>query len=202
MGMAGLLFGDGTEKGLSFDNRINILQVQNLKLPKSDTPKDDYTQEETLSTALMLPIASFAKKFAHSFPGVPKINLVDESWALATSQQGQALFEYLSRTGRSLFTSTVFIGHSTKDIKTEGIRNALSYKFCFHITDMDEIKRSLEFLDMEITDDNIARIQNLSNGQCIFKDLKGRIGKLSFDCVFDHLKIAFNSTPKKESRAV
>lgn len=197
MGMAGLLFGDGTEKGLSFDNKINILQVQNLKLPKSNTPKEDYTQEETLSTALMLPIASFAKKFALSFPGVPKINLMDESWALSTSQQGQALFEYLSRTGRSLYTSTIFIGHSTKDIKTEGIRNALSYKFCFHITDIDEIKRSLEFMDMEVTDDNIARIQNLGNGQCIFKDLNGRVGKLSFDCVFDHLKDAFNSTPKK-----
>lgn len=199
-GMAGLLFGNGSEQGLSFENRINILQVQNLELPKSNTPREDYTEDEALSTSLMIPIASFAKKFALSFPGVPKINLMDESWALSTSQQGQKLFEYLSRTGRSLYTSTVFIGHSTKDIKTEGVRNALSYKFCFHINDVDEIKRSLEFLDMEITDDNIARIQNLGNGQCIFKDLKGRVGKLSFDCVFDHLKEAFNSTPKKGAK--
>lgn len=200
MGMAGLLFGDGSEKGLSFENRINILQVQNLRLPKGDMSKDDYTPEETLSTVLMIPISHFAKKFALSFPGVPKINLMDESWALSMTQQGQALFEYLSRTGRSLYTGTIFIGHSTKDVKTEGIRNALSYKFCFHITDIEEIKRSLEFMELEVTDENIGKIQALKNGQCLFRDLDGRVGKLSFDVVYEHLMTAFSTTPKKGAK--
>lgn len=202
MGIAGLLFGDGTEKGLNFDNRINILQVQNLKLPKGDTKKEDMNQEEILSTVLMLPIASFAKKFALSNTGVPKINLIDESWALSVTSQGQALFEYLARTGRSLYTGTIFIGHSTKDIRTEGIRNAISYKFCFHITDIEEIKRSLEFMEMEVIDENIKTIQSLKNGQCLFKDLDGRIGKLSFDVVYKDLIMAFSTTPKKEAKEV
>jgi len=203
MGMSGLLFGDGTESGLNFKNRVNILQVQNMKLPKGDIPKDEYTPEQTLSTVLMLPISSFAKKFALSDNSLPKINLLDESWSMTVTQQGSQLFEFLSRTGRSLKTGNIFIGHSTRDIDfNKGIRNALSYKFCFHITDVEEIKRSLEFMELEVTDENIEKIQKLSHGECMFRDLDGRVGKLSFDYVYGHLFEAFKTTPPPKKKGV
>lgn len=197
MGMSGLLFGDGRETGLNFKNRINILQVQNMKLPKGDISKEEYTPEETLSTVLMLPITSFAKKFALSDNSIPKVNLMDESWSLSVTQQGNQLFEFLARTGRSLNTGSLFIGHSTKDIKSEGVRNALSYKFLFHVTDVEEIKRSLDFMELEVTGENIDKVQKLKNGECLFRDLDGRVGRLKFDYVYEHLKKAFSTTPPK-----
>ncbi len=87
-GMAKLLFGTGDEIGLSFDNRLNILQIQNLQMPSPTTEKKDYTKEEILSTVLMLPIASFAKRFAMSDRSIFKLVLFDESWALSATQMG------------------------------------------------------------------------------------------------------------------
>lgn len=197
-GMAGLLFGTGNETGLTLTNRLNILQIQNLTLPDPKTPKEDYTQEETLSTVLMIPIASFAKKFAMSIKNIFKIILFDESWALSATATGIKLMNFLARMGRSLYAGCIFIGHSVNDLKGEGIKNAISYKFCFQTTDTDEARRVLEFMDLDVTEENIEEVKRLKNGQCLFMDLDGRIGKLQFDAVYEHLKIAFSTTPKEK----
>jgi hypothetical protein len=194
-GMAGLLFGTGDEEGLNIRNRINILQIQNLVMPDPSTPKDDYTQEETVSTVLMLPIASFAKKFAMSDRSIFKIILFDESWALSSTQMGIKLMNFLARMGRSLNAGCIFIGHSVSDLKGEGIKNAITYKFCFKTTEINEVKRVLEFLDLEVTEENIKEVQNLENRECLFMDLDRRVGKLKFDAVFEHLINAFSTTP-------
>ena len=197
-GMAKLLFGTGDEEGLSFDNKLNILQIQNLQMPEQTTPKEDYTQEELLSTVLMLPMASFAKKFSLSDRSVFKITLFDESWALSSTQMGIKLMNFLARMGRSLNAGCIFIGHSVTDLKGDGIKNAVTYKFCFKTTEINEVKRVLEFLDLEETDDNMKIVTNLGNGQCLFQDLDRRVGILNFDAVYEHLIYAFDTNPNKE----
>ncbi len=196
MAMAGLLFGEGGEESLSFDKRVNVLQIQNLSMPDPEKPKDDYTQEEVLSTVLMLPIASFARKFLHMSRQVFKVVLFDEAWALSSTTQGQQTMNALVREGRALNAGCFFIGHSTKDMRSEGIKTNISYKFCFKATDNAEIARILEFLDLEATDENMNEVKNLRNGECLFQDLDGRVGKLKFDAVYSHLiEKAFNTTP-------
>lgn len=199
MAMAGLLFGDGTEEALNFDKRINILQIQNLSMPAPDKPKEDYTQEEVLSTVLMLPIASFARRFIHMDRSFFKITLFDEAWALKATAAGKQMMNSLIREGRALNAGCFFISQSTKDMSDEGIKTNISYKFCFKATDLGEIKEILQFLDLEITDENISTVRNLENGQCLFQDLDGRVGILKLDAVFEHLiKQAFNTNPDKK----
>lgn len=194
-GMAKLLFGSGNENGLNFKNRLNILQIQNLQMPEPNTPKEDYTQEEIVSTVLMLPIASFAAKFSRSNRNVFKLVLFDESWALSSTQMGIKMMNSLGRMGRSLNAGCLFIGHSVNDLKGDGIKNAITYKFCFKTTEINEIKRVLDFLDLEETDENIKTVSSLPNGQCLFQDLDGRVGILKFDVCYAHLIKAFNTTP-------
>lgn len=194
-GMSKLLFGTGDEEAINLDNRINVIQTQNLQMPSPETPKEDYTQEETLSTVLMLPIASFAKKFALTMRNVFKIILFDESWMLGKTTMGVKLYDFLSRMGRSLYSGCIFNGHSVTDIPGEGIKNAITYKFCFKTTNLTEIKRVLNLLDLEETDENIEEVKNLKNGECLFMDLDGRVGKLQFDAVYEHVIKAFTTTP-------
>lgn len=198
--MAGLLFGNGDEEGLSFDKRINVIQIQNLKLPDKETNKEDYSQEEIISTVLMIPIASFAKKFVLSpiDKEIFKCILFDESWALAATRKGAELQNFFSRMGRSLYAGSILIGHSVNDLKGEGVQNAVSYKFCFMQDNTEEIKRVLKFLKLEVTEENIQEVRSLKNRECLFQDLDGRVGKIKFDCVFEHLINAFNTTPVEE----
>ncbi len=197
-GMAGLLFGDGTEEALGFKNKINIIQIQNLALPSAGTTKEDFNQDEIISTVLMLPIASFAKKFAMSGEELFKLVVFDESWGLKATNMGLKLMDFLARMGRSLYGGCIFIGHSVDDLGEGGIKNAISYKFCFQMAERKETIKALEFMKLEVTEENIVEIETLENGECLFQDLDGRVGKLKFDVVFEHLLEAFKTTPTKK----
>ena len=194
-GMSQLLIGDGTEKAISLDNRLNILQVQNLKLPSPDTKKEDYTQEENISTVLMMVITAFARKFVHSHKNNFKVILFDESWMLGKTVEGEKLMSYVARMSRSLYASMILNGHSVTDLPNEGIRNSITYKFCFKTGNTTEAERMLDFLKLEKTKSNIQLIMSLGNAQCLFQDLNGRVGVLKFDAVFDDLIKVFSTTP-------
>ena len=108
VGMAKLLIGDGTEKAINFNNRINILQIDNLELPDSEVPESQYTPKEKLSKVLFGVMGHFAKRFAMMDVGEFKTILFDESWAIKSMPGGIKLLDFLTRMGRSLFTGTIF----------------------------------------------------------------------------------------------
>lgn len=198
-GMSQLLIGTGTENAIQLDNRLNILQIQNLRLPDPNSKKEDYTQEEVVSTVMMMVMAAFARKFIHSHPHHFKICLFDESWILGKTVEGEKLMSYYARMSRSLYAALVLNGHSVTDLPNEGIRNTITYKFCFRTDSSDEARRMLEYLNLELTKENIELIRSLGNGQCLFQDLQGRVGVLAFDAVFSDLIEVFSTTPVDES---
>lgn len=144
----------------------------------------------------MMVLGNFAKQFALTQRDVFSLILFDESWALGKTTEGKKLYDFLSRMGRSLYTGCIFNGHSVLDIPSEGIKNTITYRACFHTSNKDEADRMLEYLGLEITPDNEALIMGLGNGQCLFRDVYGRIGVLSFDAVFQNFKDLFTTTPK------
>lgn len=201
IGMGQLLYGYGNEKTIDLHNRLNIVQIQDLKMPEKDKPKKDYTSEEVVASVVMLALAQFAKKFALMNQNKEEkdfhVILMDESWMLGKTNQGQELYSFLVRMGRSLFTSTIFNGHSVEDVPEE-IRNGITYRFCFQTTDEEEAKRMLKFLGLEVTKSNIRKIQNLRNGECMMRDEDRNIEDLRFDAVFSDFVDLFNTTPKKK----
>lgn len=200
VGMAKLLIGDGTEKAINFNNRINILQIDNLELPDSEVPESQYTPKEKLSKVLFGVMGHFAKRFAMMDVGEFKTILFDESWAIKSMPGGIKLLDFLTRMGRSLFTGTIFNGHSVLDIPSDKIKNTISYKFCFRTKEVEEAKRMCEYLKIDVSEYNISKIMSLENRECMFRDLDGRVGKLTFDAVLDEFITAFSTTPKKKEK--
>lgn len=197
-GMAALLVGDGSEHPISLNNRLNIIQIQNLKLPERETPKEEYTREQILSTIVFGQATAFAKKFALIKRSVPKGVLVDESWLVSASKQGRSMEEFISRMGRSLFTAIIYNGHTVSDLPTEGIKSSITYKFVFRCSNNDkEAVRLLEYIGLEPTLENLSKIKNFKSGECFFKDMYGRVGVLEFDAVFQDLIDVFKTTPKE-----
>lgn len=198
-GMAGLLIGDGEENAIRIDNRLNIIQLQNLKMPSPETIKDDYTRDEVLSSILFGQVSAFVKKFALVKRSVPKGILIDESWLVSASTQGRNMEEFISRMGRSLFTVIMYNGHSVTDLPTEGIKNSISHKFVFRSkNNEEEAARLLEYIGLEVTAENMSIIQGLGTGECFFKDLYNRVGVLKFDVVFQDLIDVFSTTPTED----
>lgn len=93
-----------------------------------------------------------------------------------------------------------FNGHSVTDIPSEGIKNTISYKFCFQTTTDGEAERMCEYMDLEATQENKDILKNLKNGECLFQDLDRHIGILRFDAVFQDIIDLFSTTPKTKAR--
>lgn len=199
-GLPKLMFGDGTEEAIRIDNRLNILQIDQLKMPEAHVKKDDYTEEERVSTCLMMLMSSFAKKFAMKKRDTFDLILFDESWFLKNTPEGKKLFEFLARQGRSLNCGCIFNGHSVLDIPSEEIKNTLTYKLFFKTENIDEAKRMLEFMKMEESEENIEMILKLENRQAIFQDLDGRVEKITFDAIFDMFIETFNTKPQDTAK--
>lgn len=194
---AHLLFSNGkVQQTISLEKQLNIIQVADLVLPDRDTAPADYTTIEMLSISMLIVISTFALDFIHSDRSIFKMVGLDEAWAFLNVAQGKMLANKLVRAGRSMNAAVYFVTQNAGDVADENIKNNIGMKFAFRSTDMNEIKKTLEFFGLDSEDENNQkRLRNLENGQCLFQDLYGRVGVIKFHVMFDYLFHAFDTRP-------
>ncbi len=168
---AHLLFSNGkVRQTISLEKQLNIIQVADLVLPDKDTAPADYTTIEMLSISMLIVISTFALDFIHSDRSIFKMVGLDEAWAFLNVAQGKTLANKLVRAGRSMNAAVYFVTQNAGDVADENIKNNIGMKFAFRSTDMNEIKKTLEFFGLDSEDENNQkRLRNLENGQCLFK---------------------------------
>lgn len=99
-GLSMLIFGDGAEDSIKLDNRLNILQIDNLTMPDANTKKEEYSEDEKMSMCLMTVMSSFTKKFAMKKRETFDLILFDESWFMKRTIEGRKLYDFLTRQSR------------------------------------------------------------------------------------------------------
>lgn len=188
---------------ISLDKQLNIIQVADLVLPDRDVALEEYTTMEQLSIAMLIVISTFALDFIHMDRYTFKIVDLDEAWTLLNVAQGKTLSNKLVREGRSLNSAVYFVTQNAGDVSDSGIKNNIGLKFAFRSTDIDEIKRTLEFFGLDSEDEgNQNRLRGLENGQCLFQDLYGRTGVVQVHPVFEEFLEGFDTRPPSESGVV
>lgn len=197
---AHLLFSDGTvEKSISLEKQLNIIQVADLVLPDKDTMLEEYTTMELLSVAMLITISTFSLDFIHSDRSIFKVVDLDEAWSFLNVAQGKTLANKLVRAGRSMNAGVYFVTQNADDLQDEKIKNNIGMKFAFRSTDINEIRKTLEFFGLDPEDEgNQESLRNLENGQCLFQDLYGRVGVIQIHPVFLDLLKAFDTRPPKQ----
>lgn len=198
LSFAKLLFGNGEQKTIRMDYALNILQIQNLKLPAQNKLPENYSLAEKMSVALMFAIARFAHKFIYHDDSIFKFCLLDEAWALLGTPAGKALADMIVRTGRSLKGGAIIVTQNPTDVSGDLAGN-IGMKFAFRDQDTKKIKTTLEYFGLETTQENIDIIKNLESGQCLMQDIHGRVGVLQVDVVFQHLFDCFDTRPPEQS---
>lgn len=194
---AHLLFSDGSiSQSISLEKQLNIIQVADLVLPDKETSFEEYTTMELLSVAMLIVISTFALDFIHSDRSIFKIVDLDEAWSFLQVAQGKTLSMKLVRAGRSMNAGVYFVTQNTDDLLDEKLKNNLGLKFAFRSTDINEIKKTLEFFGVDKEDENNQkRLRDLENGQCLVSDLYGRVGVIQFHPIFEELLHAFDTRP-------
>jgi hypothetical protein len=81
------------------------------------------------------------------------------------------------------------------------VTNCLSGVFAFRSTERGEVANVMSLLGVAPSDEHKAVLRSLGNGECIFRDLDDRAGRIGIDLVSDELRDWIDTNPTRARRS-
>ncbi|MGH3380092.1 MAG: ATP-binding protein, partial [Actinoallomurus sp.] len=198
MRLARLCFDPSGGERIDTAGWTTVFTLGGLTLPDVAISREDYSYEQRLSVALMYLVSQFARRLMHGLDRhLPKAIFLDEAWAITQTPEGAKLVPEVSRMGRSRNTALILVSQNAGDLLNEQVTNCLSSVYSFRSTERNEVGNVMSLLGVENSDDHKAVLRNLGNGECIFRDLDGRAGRIGVDLVSDELHRWLDTNPTR-----
>jgi AAA-like domain len=148
--------------------------------------------------ALLYLVSQFARRLLNGMDrSLPKAIFLDEAWAVTSTPQGAKLIPEVSRMGRSRNTALILVSQNAGDLLNEQVTNCISGVFAFRSSERMEVANVMALLGVEPSDEHKAVLRALGNGECIFRDLDGRAGRIGIDLISDALRRRLDTNPTR-----
>jgi len=201
MRLARLCFAPSGGQQIDTQGWTTVFTLGGLTLPDATIGRDDYSYEQRLSVALLYLVSQFARRLMHSMDRTaPKAIFLDEAWAITSTPEGAKLVPEVSRMGRSRNTALVLISQNAGDLLNEQVTNCISSVFAFRSSERAEVANVLSLLGVEPSEEHKAALRALGNGECIFRDLDDRAGRIGVDLVSEELRDWIDTNPTRARR--
>jgi AAA-like domain len=198
MRLARLCFAPSVGQQVDAEGWTTVFTLAGLTLPDRTISRDDYSYEQRLSVALLYLVSQFARKLLNGIDRTkPKAIFLDEAWAITSTPEGAKLVPEVSRMGRSRNTALVLVSQNAGDLLNEQVTNCLSGVFAFRSTERAEVANVMSLLGVAPSDEHKAVLRALGNGECIFRDLDDRAGRIGIDLVSDELRDWIDTNPTR-----
>jgi RecA/RadA recombinase len=199
MRLASLCFDPQGEARIDTEGWTTVFTLGGLTLPDSGVGRDDYSYEQRLSVALLYLVSQFARRLMNGLDRrLPKAIFLDEAWAVTSTPEGAKLVPEVSRMGRSRNTALILVSQNAGDLLNEQVTNCLSSVFAFRSSERFEVESVMSLLGVETNEDHLAVLRNLGNGECLFRDLDGRVGRIGVDLVSENLLRWLDTNPTRQ----
>ncbi len=198
MRLARLCFSPSGGERIDAAGWTTVFPLAGLTLPDTALPRDDYSYEQRLSVALLYLVSQFARRLLNGMDRrLPKAIFLDEAWAITSTPQGAKLIPEVSRMGRSRNTALIMVSQNAGDLLNEQVTNCISSVFAFRSSEQTEVASVLALLGLEQSEEHKAALRGLGNGECIFRDLDGRAGRIAVDLVSSELQKCLDTNPTR-----
>ncbi|QFY12722.1 ATPase [Nonomuraea phyllanthi] len=196
MRLARLCFDPSGGDQIDTEGWTTVFTLGGLTLPDVATTRDDYSYEQRLSVALLYLVSQFARRLMNGLDRrAPKAIFLDEAWAITSTPEGAKLVPEVSRMGRSRNTALVLVSQNAGDLLNEQVTNCLSSVFAFRSTERVEVDHVMSLLGVEPSEEHKAVLRSLGNGECVFRDLDGRAGRIGVDLISEELLRWLDTNP-------
>ncbi|WP_066371509.1 ATP-binding protein [Herbidospora mongoliensis] len=196
MHLARLCFDPSGGDQIDTEGWTTVFTLGGLTLPDVATGRDDYSYEQRLSVALLYLVSQFARRLMNGLDRrTPKAIFLDEAWAITSTPEGAKLVPEVSRMGRSRNTALVLVSQNAGDLLNEQVTNCLSSVFAFRSTERVEVEHVLELLGVDPNEEHKGVLRSLRNGECVFRDLDGRAGRIGVDLISEELLRWLDTNP-------
>jgi AAA-like domain len=198
MRLAKLCFSPSGGDRIDAEGWTTVFTLAGLTLPEAGLKRDDYSYEQRLSVALLYLVSQFARRLLNGLDRrIPKAIVLDEAWAVTSTPQGAKLIPEVSRMGRSRNTALILVSQNAGDLLNEQVTNCISAVFAFRSTERAEVANVLSLLGVDVCDEHAAVLRSIGNGECIFRDLDGRAGRIQVDLISDDLRRWLDTNPTR-----
>lgn len=193
--LARLIFGKrmNDENVLNYANQFNVLQVDNLQLPKKSTSAEEYTEANIVSVAILFSLTAYMMKFLRMFQNELTVVAIDEAWNFFQNPAGERLIDRLFREGRSLFSPIYLMTQNLMDIPSS-MRGQIGTAYCFRTDIPEEIETIQEFMKLEDSAGLEDMMPKMQSGYCLYRDLHQRTGVMQVRILQEHLFDAFDTS--------
>lgn len=174
--------------------------IPGLRLPRRDAPREDLLPEELMGQALLYLIAAFSRRILFARSDRFAALLLDEAHALTANPQGRSLILDLIRDGRKHHAAVWAFTQLASDLTTygdTGLESLLGYRMVFRQS-THTAPSALEFLGSDVRQANLDTVTRLATGQCLMRDLEGRLGLVAIAPPDDPKVAAASSTTPLE----
>jgi hypothetical protein len=197
--LARLAFGDGAE--LNLDADLIVFHTPGLSLPDKEVLERAHLARQMLpdqlfSQALLFLVAAVARTVTFADKARFAAALFDEAWAITASMEGRQLLIETTRDGRKHNAALWLASQHPSDIGDDRLSALLRNRFVFRQS-RASARLALEFMEMEVSDASVALLDSsLQPGQCLFRDLEGRVGLVQvLEAPLPELHEAFDTNP-------
>jgi hypothetical protein len=174
------------------------LRVRNLRLPRA-TERQEMTQEELISLAVLRLLAVFAMQVMGGDRKQHKVLIVDEAmFMLQNATVGARLLEQLVKWGRSENATVILVTHMVGD--AEELANLIGAIFVFGLKTEEEAGKALMLLGLDPEDTAMRqRLLKFRAGRCIMRDYEGNVVQLQVHIANPGMLQTLDTTPHRES---
>ena len=202
MRLARLCFAPSGGQQIDAAGWTTVFTLAGLTLPDVAISRDDFSYEQRLSVALLYLVSQFARRLLNGMDRrLPKAIFLDEAWAITSTPEGAKLVPEVSRMGRSRNTALILVSQNAGDLLSEQVTNCISGVFAFRSSERVEVANVMALLGVEASDEHKAVLRGLGNGECIFRDLDGRAGRIGIDLISDELRQWLDTNPTRARRS-
>lgn len=198
---ARLCFAARRGQSLRPEDGLTVITLLGLELPTADMAQVEYSYENKLAVSVMYLLTRYARQLMLSGDkDQPKAIYVDEAWAITSTPQGAKLIPEIARMGRSHNTALVLVTQNAGDLMKEAVTNSISTVFAFRSQVKTEIDSVLTLLNAEVHEGHRTTVRDLYNGECLMRDVDGRIARVQVGSWHKASKDAFDTNPETRGK--
>ncbi|MGX4593315.1 ATP-binding protein [Leuconostoc sp. JNUCC 76] len=194
--MLKLAFSDGQTDSIEFNNQRTILEVTGLDLPHADQEVRSYTETQKYSVSIMLALGKYLEKFGREDTKRFSAEIIDEAWIFNASPAGRKVLDGIKRLGRSENNMLIYSTQRVGDVNDEKSNGQYGQIFAFDSADDSERENILRHFGLPVNKSNMDMLKDLKKGQCLFRDIYGRVGKVVIHSLFEEWTKAFKTVDK------
>ena len=192
--MGKMVFNNAKGKQLDTDAAAIVWWVPGLTPPPPGLSEDDLSLDHVISSAIAYLVSALTRQSTFGDLKRFGVNMYDEAWALTSSQAGSDLLRQEIRDGRKHNAALWLASQHPSDLgaaiskgavdaaaSAQTLAAMIPTRMLFRLQTAEAAQLGLTWLGAEHTQDRIDQVMALQTGQCIMRDLDGRICRVSIN---------------------